>query len=95
MGGIDKAPVMAVELAREDRARLVGVPADGDDGFDLARQEFAHVLAVVRGDVDADFAHRFNGERVDVTRGPRTRACHLEDITGGGAQEPLGEVASA
>ena len=77
MGGINKAPVMAVELSREDRARLVRITADGDHGLDLARQKFAHVLAVVRGDVDANFAHHFDGERVDVTRGLRACACHV------------------
>jgi len=44
MGGVVKAPVMAIHLSRIEGAHLVDVAADGDDGCDLAVEERVHVL---------------------------------------------------
>ena len=42
-----EAPVVAVELAWEDGAGLVGVAADGDDGFDVVVEELVEVFGVM------------------------------------------------
>ena len=42
--GVVEAPMVAIHLAGEHRARLVGVAADGDDGLHFFLKEFAEVL---------------------------------------------------
>ena len=51
MSGIVKSPMMAVHLTGEKGASLIGVPADGDDGLDVLREEFVEMLGAVGADV--------------------------------------------
>lgn len=69
VGGIIKAPVVAVHLAGEQWTDLVGITTDGDHGLDLVREKTVEVLGVVTADVDTDFCHRPDCERVDVASG--------------------------
>jgi hypothetical protein len=94
-GGVVEGPVVAIHLAGEDGAGLVGVAADGDDGFDFLGEEFVEVFGAVGGDVDTDFGHDFDGEGVDVTGGFGAGALDVEEVSGGGAEDAFGEVAAA
>lgn len=85
VGGVVEGPVVAVHLAGEDGAGLVGVSADGDDGFHLVFEEQVHVLRVVAGGVDADLLQRADRERVDVSGGIRAGAFDAETIAEGAA----------
>jgi hypothetical protein len=49
----------------------------------------------VCGDVDADFGHRFDAERMHVASRLRTSAGDFEDVTGHMAQQAFGEVRAA
>src|SRR5436190_3150034 len=91
---IIKAPVMPVHLARKHRTCLIRIAAYGDHGLHLLVEEFAEVLGVMCGDVDADFLHHLDGERMDVTRGLRTGTGHAETSFRHGAEHPLGEMAA-
>ena len=95
VGGVVEGPVVAVELAGIHRAGLIGVAADGDDGLDIADEEVVHVLARVRGDVDADLGHRLDAERMDVACGLRSGAGDFENITRHMAQQAFGKVGTA
>jgi hypothetical protein len=48
----------------------------------------------VRGDVDADFGHDFNGERVDVSGWFGPGALDVEHVAGSGAQDSFSKVAA-
>src|SRR4051794_18668085 len=61
-----KTPMIAVRLPGEHWASLVGVAADGDDGFHFLLEEIVHVFGMVRGNINADFVHHLNREGVDV-----------------------------
>lgn len=97
-GGVRRVvepPVVPVALAWKDRARLVGIAADGDDGFDVEVPELVEVFRVVVAEVDADFGHRADGERVDEAGGIRAGAGHGEAGPEGVAQDAFGEVGPA
>ena len=95
VGGIVEAPVVAIELAGEHRTRLISITTDSDDGLDVLAQKLIHVLAGVRADVEADLGHRFDGERVNITRRLRSGAGDLVSIAERGAQEAFGKVGAA
>lgn len=95
VGGVVESPVIAVYLAGEHGAGLIGVAADGDDGIDLLPEEFVHVLGVVATDVDADFGHGGDGLRVNVASRLRACALDVEDVPCGLAEDSLGHVAAA
>ena len=67
-GGIKEAPMMALQLAREKRAGLVGIATDGDYSMDRLVEELVKVLGTVLGNVDADLGHDFDGERMNIAR---------------------------
>ena len=67
MRGIVKAPVMAIQLTRKNRACLIGVAAHGDHRFDLVAEELVEVLRAMIADVDADLGHCLDAERMDIT----------------------------
>lgn len=67
--GIEKSPVMAVNLAWKHRTGLIGIATDGDDGFDRSLKEFAQRLGSMMRDIDSDFGHDLNCERVHMPRG--------------------------
>jgi hypothetical protein len=74
--------VVAVDLSRKNGARLVGVSANGDDGFNRLVEEAVHVFAFVGGDVDTDFSEGTDCERVDVACGVGSSAGDFEKISG-------------
>ena len=92
VGGIVEGPVVAVHLAREHRAGLVGVAADSDDGFHLVIEEKIHVFRVMTGGVDADFFQRADCERMNVSSGFRTGAFDAEVFTKGFAKDGFGKL---
>jgi len=95
VGGIIERPVVTIYLAGEDGAGLIGVSADGDDGLHRLVEEFVEVLGGVAGDVDADFGHDFDGEWMDESGWVGSGTGDSDAVVDGGAQDPLGEVASA
>ena len=60
--------VVAVHLAGEHRARLIGVAADRDHRFHRAVQKVIHVLRGVRGNVEPDFGHCPDRQGVHIPR---------------------------
>lgn len=97
-GGVSwivKGPVMSVHLAGEYWAGLVGVTADGDDGFDLVIEEKIHVLRVMAVGVDADFFQRANCEGMNISSGLRTGAFDTEVFTKGFTQDGFGKMGAA
>src|SRR4051812_19904249 len=53
IGWIIETPMIAVHLPGEHWASLVGVAADGDDGFHLLLEEIVHVFGMVCGNINA------------------------------------------
>jgi len=95
VGGIIERPMVAVHLSGEHRAGLVGVAADGDDGFHLVIEKDIHVFRVVAGGVDADFLERADRERMDVSGGIRAGAFDSKFFAQHSLQNSFGEVRSA
>lgn len=77
VGGVVKREVVATDLTREDRAGLIRIAADCDDGLDGAREKFVEVLRSMAGDIDADFCHGADGQGVDIASGPGACACYF------------------
>ena len=95
MGGIGERPVVAVDLAGENGARLVCISANGDDGFNRLVEEAVHVLAFMGGDVDPDFCEGADGEWVHVACGVGPGAGDFENVSGEVAKDAFCEVATA
>jgi hypothetical protein len=93
--GIVKAPMMAISLARESGAGLIGVAANGDDCFHRLLQKVVHVLGSVRRDVDTDFTERGDRERMNVTSRLAAGAGDFKFTFAGGAENAFGHVATA
>jgi hypothetical protein len=69
MGWVIEREVMAVYLAREDWAGLIGVATDGDDGLDGADSRTSiEVFRFVIRDIDADIRHGADGQWMNVAR---------------------------
>ena len=95
VGGVVKAPVVAVYLAGKHGAGLIGIAADGDDGFNVLIEELIEVLGMMRGDVDADLGHDFDGEGMDVAGGLGAGAGDGVAFTQDVAEDAFGEVGAA
>ena len=67
MGGIIETPVMPVYLPRKHGAGLVGIAADGDDGFHFLMQKLVHVPGAMSGNIYAYLGHCPDSQRMDVT----------------------------
>jgi hypothetical protein len=93
--GIIKAPMMAVSLAGESWAGLVGIAANSDDRFHRLLEKVVHVLGSMRRDVDTDFGKRRNCERVNVASRFAAGAGDFEFTFAGGAKNAFGHVAAA
>ena len=87
--------MVPVHLAGEHRADLVRIAADRDDGLHRLVQELAQVLREVGGNIDADLAHHFDGQRMHVAGGFRAGAGHAQCVAGGSAQDAFGEMGAA
>lgn len=92
MSRVIEAPVVAVYLTGKHRANLVGIATDGDDGFHILRKEFIEVLGLMMGDVDADFGHRFDGERMNIACRLGSGAGDAEPASRGGAKNAFREM---
>ena len=64
-GGIGKIPVQGF-CRRKRRAKLPCMIADGDDAADFLTGEFSDVFRALTRDVDADFFHDFNSQRIQA-----------------------------
>lgn len=95
VGGIIEAPMQLVRGAREGGAGVAGVVAHGDDIIERLTDEFLQRLRVLPGDVDADFPHGFDGQRMDVAGGFGPGAEDLEVITAQFSEPSLGHVTAA
>ena len=92
MGGIIEAPVEAMHLAGEDRAGLVCIPTDGDDGIDGPIQKLIHVLGMMSRDVDADLLQSLDGLGMNIPGRLRSCAGDFNEITGSGSEDTFGDV---
>ena len=93
-GGVGDAPVNALGSAGTDRALLGGVIADGDYSIEALSIEFGNGLRAIRRDVDTNFVHGFDGERMNITAGVAPRAIRLDDTTADMAKKPLSHLAA-
>ncbi len=79
---IVKAPMIAANLSWIHRARLVGVAADGDHGVYILTKKVMHVLGTMTGDIDADFRHHFNRQRMNVSHRFGSGALYIQQVPG-------------
>ena len=90
-----EAPMMTVQLAGEQRTGLIGIAADGDHGFHRLLQKVVHVLGVMRGNINANFLHHLNAERMHIPRRLRASAVDIKNVARDSAQDAFGEMAAA
>jgi hypothetical protein len=95
MGGVVEGPVVAMGLAGEGGAGLIGVAADGDDGIDFTVEEAVEVFGLGGGDVDISFLEGLDGEGVDVAGGVGAGGGDFEEVAGGLAEEGFGHLGAA
>ena len=93
--GIIESPVIPVELTGKNGARLVGIAADGNDSIYAARKKFVEMFGVMRGNIDANFRHDLDGERMDIARRARACALHVGQIAERVAQDAFADMAAA
>ena len=72
--GVFKAPVVAMNLTGKERAGFARVAADCNDGVDACFEKGVPLFGRMRGKIDVDFGHYFDGEGVNGAGGVRTRA---------------------
>jgi len=94
LGWIEKWPVVAVHLARENRARLIRIAANGDDGVHALAQKFLQMLRAMPGNINADFRHDLDGERMHMAGGIGAGALDIRQIAQSGAQNALAQMAA-
>ena len=94
MCGIIERPVMTLHLPRKRGARLIRIAADGDDCVYRLREKVVHVLGNMRRNINADLAHRFDRERMDVTSGFAAGAGDGDDVTSRLTQNSFREMAA-
>ena len=68
MGGIIKAPMVAVHLAGKHRAGVVRVAAHRDHGFDFPVEELLQVLGAVAGNINPNLVHHAYCQRMNIPR---------------------------
>ena len=95
MSGIVKAPVMAIQLTRKNRACLIGVAANGDHRFDLVIEKLVEVLRAMVADIDADFGHGLDAKRMDIARRLRAGTFDAVLVAESGLQDAFGKVRTA
>ena len=91
---IVEAPMMPVDLAWKHRTRLVRIAADRDDRFHFLREKFVQMFRVMLGNIQADFPHHLNRERMHVARRIRAGALDVEAVSERVAQNSLREMAA-
>jgi hypothetical protein len=83
VGGIIETPMVPVDLPGKDGTGLIRIAANGDDGFHWPIKKLVQVLGTMGGDIDTDFVHDLDGQRVNITCGFRSGALDIEKIASG------------
>jgi hypothetical protein len=92
--GIRKGPRQSLNDAREDWALLNYGVAHGDCVGDWATEKRPHGLGLLVRDVDTQFRHDIDGERMNDGAGVCPRAKGFEAIAAEGAQKSFGHLAA-
>ena len=95
MRGIVEGEMVAVDEPGIMRTGLVGVAADGDDGFDALVEKLVGVFGGVGGQVDPDFRHDPDGKGMDVSGGLGPGAGDPVSRAEGFAKDAFGQVGAA
>tara|TARA_R110002096_G_scaffold67332_11_gene163427 strand:+ start:32564 stop:33634 length:1071 start_codon:yes stop_codon:yes gene_type:complete len=95
VGGINKRPVIAIDLAGKLRACLIGISTNRNDGFHVSVEKLVHVLGRATGDVDPNFLHRDDRRGVDIATGGRPGARNFQTITGSFTEETFSHLGAA
>jgi len=95
VGGIIETPMQLVGGAREGRAGVAGVVAHGDDTIEWFARRFLQRLRVVPGDVDADFPHGVDGQRMHIAGGLGPGAEDIEVVATQFSEPTLGHLTPA
>jgi hypothetical protein len=93
-GRVKKWPVVAVHLAGENWTGLIRIATDRNDSVHALVQKFLQVLRAMRGNINSNFRHNLDGERVDMTGGIRAGALDIRQIAQRRAQNALTHVAA-
>lgn len=87
--------MVPIDLARKNRAGLIGIATDGDDRLHRLVEKLGQMLRAVVLEVDADFVHDPDGQRMNVARRFAAGTGHPEATLRGGAKKSFGEMAAA
>src|SRR5207245_3942947 len=79
--------------AWKDGPMLGGGVADGDHCIEALAREFGNGFRAMRGDIDTDFAHGFDGKRTDAD-GSGPGAVDFKRVASEMPQEALGHLAA-
>ena len=89
---VGQAPMNPFGCSREDGTMLGGAIANRDDRIKSLPLEFHHGFRAVRGNIQPDFAHRFDGQWI-YGGWLRAGAANFQAILTQMAQQPLGHLA--
>jgi hypothetical protein len=70
----------ALRSAGKDGAILGSGIANGDHGVEVLTVEFGNGFGALRGDVDADCTHSFDGHWADVAVGPGSGTVDIKGV---------------
>ena len=84
----------ALRGASENGAVFGGGIANGDDRVEVLTVEFGNGFRTMMGNINADFPHGFDGQRIDA-HGFCTRAANLIGIANEMAKKALGHLAAS
>ena len=88
MRGIVKGMVDPLHLLGEGRANLIHLAADRDDGVGRLMKEMIQALAVLPGNIDANFFHHLDRHRVYIPRRPGAGASGVKIVAGDRGKMP-------
>lgn len=92
---IEKAPVMAIDLTRKNRACLIGIATNRNNRFDILLQKFIEVLGPMLRNIDADFGHNLDRKRMDIASWLAPGALDVDQILGLCPKNSFSKMASA
>lgn len=84
--------MMPIQLAGKYRTSLVGIAAYRNDRLHVLLEELIHVLGMMFGNIDADFLHHLNRERMNITGWLRPGTLYMQNIARRRAQEPFRQM---
>ena len=85
---------MAIQLTGIYRTGLIRVAADRDDRFNRLIQKLIHVLGMMAGNINPDFLHHLNGQRMHIAGGLGPGALDVEFVPDGRAEQAFSEMAA-